>query len=63
MIQEKLDVKLVETTTAAINLCESPEMMINYTYKEMGRQLMILDFEAPVSMARVSWMTQYLKEF
>ena len=59
MIKEKLDVKLVETTTAAINLCESPEVMINYTYKEMGCQLMILDIEAPVSIAWVSWMTQY----
>ena len=38
-------------------------MMINYTYKEMGCQVMILDIGAPVSIAGVSWMTQYLKEF
>ena len=52
MILEKLDVKIVETalTTAAVNLCESPEMIINYTYKDMGRQMMILDIGAPVSV-------------
>ena len=38
-------------------------MRINYTYKEMGRQIMILDIGAPYSIAGVSWMTQYLKEF
>ena len=37
--------------------------MINYTYKEMGRQVMILDIGAPVSIAGVSWLTQCLKEF
>ena len=63
LIQEKLDIKLVETTAAAINLCESPEMMINYTYKEVGCQVMILHMGAPVSIVGVSWMTQYLKEF
>ena len=49
--------------TVADNLCESPEMIINYTYKDMGRQMMILDIGAPVSIAGVSWMTQYLREF
>ena len=29
----------------------------------MGRQMMILDIGAPVSIAGVSWMTQYLREF
>ena len=29
----------------------------------MGRQMMILDLGAPVSIAGVSWMTQYLEEF
>ena len=48
---------------AAVNLCESPEMVINYTYTEMGCQMMILDIGAPVSVAGVSWMTQYLREF
>ena len=47
----------------AINLCEAPEMRIIYTYKEMGRQVMILDLGAPCSIAGVSWLTQYLKEF
>ena len=64
LIQEKLEVKLVDAAAAsAINLCESPEMTINYTYKEMGCQVMILDIGAHVSIAGVSWMTQYLKEF
>ena len=65
LIQDKLDVKMVETqtATATVNLCESPEMVINYTYKDMGRQMMILDIGAPVSIAGVSWMTQYLREF
>ena len=56
---------MVETPalTAAVNLCESPEMVINYTYKDMGCQMMILDIGAPVSIAGVSWMTQYLREF
>ena len=38
-------------------------MTINYTYKESGRQLMILDCGAPVSLAGISWMEQYLQEF
>ena len=56
----------METTTAAtaaINICEAPELMINYTYTEMGHQMMILDIGAPVSVAGMAWMTQYLKEF
>ena len=65
MILEKLDVKMVETpaTMVAVNLCECPEMIINYTYKDMGHQMMILDIGAHVSIAGVSWMTQYLREF
>ena len=65
LIQDKLDVKLVDKDVVppAINLCEAPEMRINYTYKEMGRQVMILDIGAPCSIAGVSWLTQYLKEF
>ena len=38
-------------------------MTINYTYKDSGRQLMILDLEAHVSLAGISWMQQYLQEF
>ena len=37
--------------------------MINYTYNDLGRQMMILDIGAPVSIAGVSWMKQYLEEF
>ena len=52
---------------AAINLCENAavaeDMVINYTYTDMGRQMMILDLGAPVSITGVSWMKQYLEEF
>ena len=49
-----------------VNLCEegfrlSEELLVNYT--DLGRQMMILDIGAPVSLAGVSWLTQYLKEF
>ena len=37
--------------------------MINYTYKDLGRQIMILDMGAPVSIPGTSWMRQYLAEF
>ena len=50
-------------STEAINLCEFLEIVINYTYKDMGCQMMILNIGAPVSIAGVSWMTQYLREF
>ena len=39
------------------------EMVINYTCADLGRQIMILDIGAPVSIAGVSWMKQYLEEF
>ena len=38
-------------------------MVINYTNKDLGRQMMILDLGAPVSIAGTSWMSQYLAEF
>ena len=38
-------------------------MLGNYGNREMGRQMMILDIGAPVSVAGVTWMTQYLEEF
>ena len=65
LIQDKLVIKLVEKEVApsTFNLCEGPEMRINYTYKERGCQVMILDIGAPCSIAGVSWLTQYLKEF
>ena len=59
---------------AAVNLCESlilwtlgvlaaEEMVINYTYTDLGCKIIILDIGAPMSIAGVSWMAQYLKEF
>ena len=43
-----------ETSVKSVNLCgqditEEMELTINYTYKDSGRQLMILDCGAPVS--------------
>ena len=50
-----------------MNLCKAtaiPEdMVINYTYTDQGRQIMILDLGAPVSVAGVPWMKQYLAGF
>ena len=72
LILEKLDVKKVDVpqdskSSTAINLCQevssSEEMVINYTYTDMGCQLMILDIGAPVSVSGIPWMTQYLAEF
>ena len=58
LILEKLDVNMVETPApTAVNLCESPEMVINYTYTDLGLQMFILDIGAPVIIAGVSWMT------
>ena len=52
---------------ANVNLCEAThtpeEMMINYTYTDQGRQMMILDLGAPVSVTGVPWMNQYLAGF
>ena len=66
LIMEKLDVKMVEAppsaTATAVNICEAPELVINYMYTEMVCQMMILDIGAPVSVAGMAWMTQYLKE-
>ena len=68
MIQEKLNIKIVDKvtdSTTSVNLCEEvevgEEMMINYTYTDMGRQMMILDIGAPISIAGVPWMEQYLE--
>ena len=73
MIAKKLDVKQINEVTAefsptAINLCNqeiamAEEMQINYTYTESGKQMMILYIGTPVSLAGISWMTQYLQEF
>ena len=70
MIMEKIDVKIVDKVPdppASVNLCEEvtagEELAINYTYTDMGRQMMILDIGAPVSIADVPWMEHYLEEF
>ena len=62
------EVSTQDTTVKSVNLCgqdlaEELELSINYTYKDSGRQLMILDCGAPVSLAGISWMEQYLQEF
>merc|ERR1711867_251999 len=69
-ILEKLDVKIMNRVLdppAAVNLCDKvtigEDMVINYTYTEMGREMMILDIGAPVSIAGAPWMEQYLEEF
>ena len=54
-----------DTTLKTVNLCgqdlpEELELSINYAYKDSGRQLMILDCGAPVSLAGISLMEQYL---
>ena len=45
MILEKLDVNNVSDPPAAVNLCNEvavgEDMVINYTYTDMGRQMMI----------------------
>merc|ERR1712240_298679 len=68
MMSKKLDVKIVGSKFAkAVNLCESTstveDMIINYTYTDQGRKMMILDIGAPVSVAGIPWMKQYLEEF
>ena len=70
---EKMETKKVhevsaDSSTTTINLCsqdvvEEMKMTINYTYKDSGRQLMILDIGAPMSLAGIFWMEQYLQEF
>ena len=62
------EVSTHETSVKSVNLCgqdipEEVELNINYTYKDSGRQLMILDCGATVSLAGISWMKQYLQEF
>ena len=69
---KKVDVKMIETKpeAAVVNLCEeakdievAKEVVVNYTQTDLGRQMMILDIGAPVSIAGVSWTKQYLEEF
>ena len=65
MLNNKLDVKLITIEKLiAFNLCEKTEevkdISINYTYTDQGRQMIILDIGAPVSVAGVPRMKQYL---
>ena len=62
------EVSTQDTALKTVNLCgqdlpEEMEISINYAYKDSGRQLMILDCGAPVSLAGISLMEQYLQEF
>ena len=47
-----------------MNLCDGYELngefLVNYAKK--GKQVMILDIGAPVSLAGKEWITQYLRE-
>ena len=47
-----------------VKLCEEVEagkvLMKNYTYTDMGRQMMILDIGAPVSITCVPWRSYIL---
>ena len=47
----------VPDSPTSVNMCEEveagKELMINYTYTDMGRQMMILDIGAPISIAGV----------
>ena len=42
------------------NITVNEEIVVNYT--EKGKQVMILDLGAPVSVAGTEWMNQYLKD-
>ena len=50
-----------------VNLCDGEgfkvqkEFLINYT--DLGCQVMVLDISAPVSLAEIKWLEQYLGEF
>ena len=61
MISKKMDVKIVGSESAkAVNLCEitlsMEDMVINYTYTDQGRQMMILHIGIPVIVAGIPWM-------
>ena len=66
LLSKKMDVKLIgqDPPPTSVNLCEATEvsedMVINYTYKDQGRQMMILDLGAPVSVAGIPWIWQGL---
>ena len=54
----------MENREVNVNLCEeytmNEEFLVNYA--EKGKHIMILDIGAPVSLAGMEWMTQYIKE-
>ena len=57
------EVSVTDTLAKSVNLCsqellEEVELIMNYTYKDSGRQLMIFDCGAPVSLAGIPWMEQ-----
>ena len=64
-----MDMKLIgqDLPPTSVYLCiateVSEDMVINYTYKDQGRQMMILDLGAPVSVVGNPWMMQYLAGF
>ena len=55
----------MKNVEVSVNLCEeytmNEEFLVNYS--EKGKQIMILDIGALVSLAGMKWMTQYLKEY
>ena len=57
--------KKMKNGEVSVNLCEeytmNEEFLVNYA--EKGKQIMILDIGAQVSLVRIEWMTQYLKEY
>ena len=58
ILLKKVDIKMIEMRldAAVVILCEeSKEVMINYTYTNLGRQILILYIGAPLSLAGVSW--------
>ena len=62
------EVSVTDTSTKSVNLCsqelpEEVELSINYIYKDSCRQLIILDCGAPVLLAGIPWIEQYLQEF
>ena len=62
-LQTQFRFKTVGQGTQSTDVLVAEEMVINYTYSYLGRQMMILDIGSPVNIAGVSWMTQYLEKF
>ena len=69
---KKEETKVNEVTTATankvhVNLCNGEgfkvkeEFLSNQT--DLGRQVMVLDIGAPVNLAGIQWLRQYLGEF